>query len=89
MWLRWCLVRRRRDARADSRIQQAGFSRPASAATTACRASTRAGCFRAAKARGYAGGILSAAVDGIRIAEAVGRDLLEIGNFDEARASPL
>ena len=40
-----------------------------------CRASTCAGSILAAKAPGYAGGILSAGVDGIKVAEAVARSL--------------
>ncbi|MNC64690.1 hypothetical protein D3C75_1149150 [compost metagenome] len=38
------------------------------------------GLFPAGEGAGYAGGILSAGVDGIRIAEAVARDLLGLPN---------
>jgi uncharacterized FAD-dependent dehydrogenase len=47
--------------------------------------STR-GLYPGGEGAGYAGGILSAAVDGIRIAEAVGRDLLGIAAPVDARA---
>ena len=39
---------------------------PHQRATTTCRASTCAACIPAGEGAGYAGGILSAAVDGIR-----------------------
>ena len=42
-----------------------------------CRASTCAACIPAGEGAGYAGGIMSAAVDGIEVAEAVARVLLE------------
>jgi uncharacterized FAD-dependent dehydrogenase len=38
------------------------------------------GLFPAGEGAGYAGGILSAGVDGIKIAEAVARSILEAGS---------
>jgi uncharacterized FAD-dependent dehydrogenase len=50
--------------------------RCASRAARTSRASTRAACIPAGEGAGYAGGILSAAVDGIKVAEAVALSLI-------------
>jgi len=44
-----------------------------------CQSINLVGLYPAGEGAGYAGGILSAAIDGIRVAEAVTRDLLAAG----------
>ena len=44
-----------------------------------CRSVNTLGLYPAGEGAGYAGGIFSAGVDGIRVAEAVGRDMAGIG----------
>ncbi len=44
-----------------------------------CKASTLEGLYPAGEGAGYAGGILSAGVDGIKVGEAVARSLLGTG----------
>jgi hypothetical protein len=74
MRLRWCPVRRRRDPRADSRIQQAdrGLLEACIRRDDGLQSINTRGLFPGGEGANHAGGIR------IRIAEAAGRDLLGI-----------
>ena len=66
-------ARRGADRRRDAHL----LADPHHARRRLARASTRAACIPAGEGAGYAGGILSAGVDGIKVAEAVALSLVE------------